>query len=374
VGRSSASTPTRGRPHQPTSSSSDAHAAHHTPPYRKATPGELDYPTSQQITRERSRNLSDLPSRSTGASGRPRRVPEEGESSNEHHAKFVARGAPSGKEIALLEHGRPLELERQLSETLVEKIERERRIGQLTDELALKDALLAQAAEEKRRAGQTLRKLQKELDRSLSRDHALEQAEANAAEEKGRAGLEQRELQAKLDELVLSRDQALEEAQNSLQKATSRAAEVHKRNRLLEELEAMLEARASELAKLGELLLSRDQALEQTQSSLQEATFRAAEANEQNQRELAEVHVKLEARESELAAVRLRLTDAEDGLAKSKAEADTLRAQTAAGPVNTDVDRVMHSFMERMRAMETEISSLRGNEKSREDMECRNEG
>lgn len=40
---------------------------------------------------------------------------------------------------------------------------------------------------------------------------------------------------------------------------------------------------------------------------------------------------KLEARESELAAVRLWLTDAEDGRAKSKAEADILRAQTAAG-------------------------------------------
>ena len=42
------------------------------------------------------------------------------------------------------------------------------------------------------------------LDESLlSRDHALEQAEAKAAEEKRRAGLEQRWLQAKLDGLLL---------------------------------------------------------------------------------------------------------------------------------------------------------------------------
>jgi hypothetical protein len=42
------------------------------------------------------------------------------------------------------------------------------------DELALKNALLAQAAEEKERAGQELRKLQKKLDESLlSRNHAL---------------------------------------------------------------------------------------------------------------------------------------------------------------------------------------------------------
>jgi division protein CdvB (Snf7/Vps24/ESCRT-III family) len=95
---------------------------------------------------------------------------------------------------------------------------------------------------------------------------------------------------------------------------------------------------------------SRDQALEQAQSALQRATFRAAEANERNQRELAEVHAKLEARESELAAVRLRLADAEDGWANRMAEAGTSRAGTpaAAGLVNMDVDRVMWRLMERV--------------------------
>ncbi|KAF8500277.1 hypothetical protein F5888DRAFT_1370557 [Russula emetica] len=155
------------------------------------------------------------------------------------------------------------------------------------------------------------RRIAQLTDQLVQKSSLLEQAEANVAEAKKRTGLEQYELQAKLDEF---------------------------------------------------------------QSALQKAPFRAAEANEQSQRELAEVHAKLEARESELAAVRLRLTDAEIGWAKSKAEADTLRAQTAAGLVNTDVDRVMHRLMERMRAMETEVSSLRGNEKSIEAMECRNEG
>jgi hypothetical protein len=154
----------------------------------------------------------------------------------------------------------------------------------------------------------------------------LEQAEANLLEATKRAGLEQRELQAKLDELLRSRDQALEQAQ----------------------------------------------------SALQNATLRAAEANERSQRELAEVHAKLEARESELVAVHLRLAYAEDGLAKSKAEADTPRhgagTQAAAGLVDMDVDQVMWRLMERMRVMEAELSSLRGNEKSIEAMGCRNEG
>ena len=233
---------------------------------------------------------------------------------------LVAPDVPSWKKIARSEDGRHIELERQLSEALVAKTERDRRIAQLTDLLALKNVLLEQAAEEKERAGLEQRELQAKFDELLlSRD----EAEANVAEAKKRARLDQRELQAKLDELLLSRDQALEEAQNA-----------------------------------------------------QKAVFRAAEANEKSQRELAEVHARLEARESELAAARLRLTDAEVGWAKSKAEADTMRAGTqgAANLVNMDVDRVMRRLMERVRSVEAELTSLRGNEKSIGEMECRNEG
>jgi hypothetical protein len=223
--------------------------------------------------------------------GKPRRVlmeDDDSEGSREHHAKLVAPDA-SMKEAAPLEHEH-IAFERQLSETLAE---RDRHIAQITDRLAQKSVL-------------------------------LEQAEANAAEVKKRAGLKQRELQAKLDDLLLSRDQALEHAQSASQKAT----------------------------------------------------FGTIEANERSQQELAEVHAKLEARESELAAVRLRLMDAEVGWAKSKAKADTLRAgtQAAAGLVNMDVDRVMRRLLERVRSVEAEMASLRGNEKSIGEMECRNEG
>jgi len=138
----------------------------------------------------------------------------------------------------------------------------------------------------------------------------LEQAEANAAQAKKRAGLEQREMQAKLDELLLSRDHMLQ---------------------------------------------------------------RAAEASERSQQELAEVRAELEARNAELAAVHSRPKDAESGWAKDKAEADTSRAKNAANVVNTDEDGVMRRLTERMRAVEAEIASLRGNEKSFEMMECTNE-
>jgi chromosome segregation ATPase len=310
--------------------------------------------------------------------GTVKRSGETRQSAQKLSASYPAQGQPqhgilsssdvgAGKEIARLEGGRLVELERQLSETLVAKTERDQRIAQLTDELARKSVLLEQAAEEKKRAG-----------------------------------LELRELQAKLDESLLSRDHALEQVQSALHKASCAAEANEQSQRELAEVHAKLEAGESELAafrlrladtenssakskaeadtglrelqaKLDKSLQSRDHAVEQVQNALQKASC-AAEANEQSQRELAEVHSKLEARESELAAFRLRLADTENGCAKGKAEANTYRNQGATDLVNTDEVRVVHRLMERVQAMEAEMASLRGNEKSFEMMECRNEG
>ena len=286
-----------GQPQQPGSSSpgSDVHADHGTSPIQKASPEELDHFAFLRITHDQTPGPNNLPSLLPGMDYRPKRILEEeddNEGSTKHHAKLVAPDASFEKEAARLGHERIGDFKRQLSERLAE---RDRHISQLTNQLVQKSIL-------------------------------LEQAEANAAEERKRAGLELRDLQAKLDELLLSRDQALYQAQSASQKAT----------------------------------------------------FIAAEAKERSQQELAEVHAKLEARESELAVVRLRHMDAEVGWAKSKAEADLLRAsagtQAAAGLVNMDVDRVMRRLMERVRSVEAEMASLRGNEKSIGEMECRNEG
>jgi hypothetical protein len=195
---------------------------------------------------------------------------------------FAAPCSSSEGEVARLE------LERQLSVSLAVQAERGRRIAQLTDELALKSAL-------------------------------LEQAEANVAEAAKRAGLDVHE---HADRLLM---------QTSL-----------------------VEPRVQ--AKLDGLVVSRDQQVGQYE------------------KELVNVRAKLEAKESELEAVRLRLTDAEKDLAKSKVEADTLRAQTATSSVNRDEDQVTHILMERVRALEAKMVSKQWNEKSIQDMECRNEG
>ncbi len=151
----------------------------------------------------------------------------------------------------------------------------------------------------------------------------LEQAEANAAETAKRAGLELRERLLMQTSLVELRDAELVDMQ----------------------------------AKLDELVVSRDQQVGQYE------------------KELTNVCAKLEANESELEAVRLRLRDSERGWTKSKAEADTIRAQTATGSVNVnrDEDQVTRRLMERVRAIEAEMTSRRRNVKSIEEMECSNE-
>jgi hypothetical protein len=136
-------------------------------------------------------------------------------------------------------------------------------------------------------------------------------------------------------------------------------------------------------AKLDELLLSRKQHVRALEQALEKATSRAADADERSQRaceqigkyetELAGVRGELGTRKSELEAARLRLMDAEIGWAKSKTEADTLRALTTPCLVSTDEDRITRRLMERMRTMEAEVASLRFSEKSSEAI-SRNEG
>ena len=170
----------------------------------------------------------------------------------------------------------------------------------------------------------------------LAPKSALFEAGANAAEATKHAGLDPRDL---VDRLLVQ---------------TS----------LVEQKDAEL---VKMQGKLDELVLSRDQhalALEQAQR---------AHADEY-ETELAKVRAELEAKKSELEAIRLRLTDAEIGWAKSKTEADTLRALNTTSLASTDEDRIARVVLERIQAMEAEMASLRWSEKNFEEMETRNEG
>ena len=177
------------------------------------------------------------------------------------------------------------------------------------------------------------------------------------------------------------------------QQITQLTAKLAMKSALLEQAEANV-AEAAKRAGL-ELREHTDQLLMQTSLVKQrdvELSYMQAKLDHQSQqigqheKEIAIMRAKFEAKESELEAVRLRLTDAEKDLIKSKAEADTLRAQTAttgSSSVNRDEDQVTRRLMERVRAIEAEMTSMQWNEKSIEekqwneksieDMECRNE-
>jgi len=464
VRKSSAAPPSQEQPQHRKSSSLEAHGASRL---QNATPAVSGRPASRQITHERNPSLNGRPLELTGVNSKPRGVPEDdvNEGSTEYHAKFAVPHFSSEGEVA------SLKLERQLSVLLAAQAERDQRIARLTDELALKSALLEQAeanaTDAAKRAGLGLRE---HADRLLVQTPLVEQRDAELVD-----------MRARLDELLLSRDQQVgnrnlevslqhlrsqySDLQTTVQRLESEnkritrqlnksreAADQHKNEaeRLknsMEELKAnhesaiaqtqnqpaslkrdksdlqqSLDALKAEMARLNrrlprmgspmtpegkertDLLTPNDREMDDVFSPAPSTSRRRGdtsamfsadgdfdsspsrrfqapdhpsnevEALQQYEKELTNVRAKLEAKESELEAVRLRLTDAEKGLTKSRAEADTLRAQTATGSVNRDEDQATRRLMERVRAIEAEIVSKRWNEKSIEEMECRNEG
>ena len=341
--KSSPGPPTREQPQHQKSSSSGARGASRL---QTAIPAKSGHPATLQIIHERNAGPNSQPLELTGVNSKPRCDPEDdvSEGSTEYIAKFEASHSSSGEVTRL-------ELERQLSVSLAAQSERDRRIARLTDELALKNALLEQseanAVEAARRAGSELREYVD--DQRLKWTSLVKERDVELVDMQVRL----RDTQAKFDELLLSRDQ-----------------QIGQHERELASVRAKLEAKEYELEAVRLRLVD----AEKGRTSLDELGESRDQQVGQYEKELKNVRAKLEAKEAELEAVRLQLTDAEKGLTKSKAEADALRSQTATGSMNRDEDQVTRRLMERMRAIEAEVASKRWNEKSIEEMECRNEG
>ena len=200
------------------------------------------------------------------------------EGSTEYHVMFSASNAPE-IEVAGLEHEHITELQQLLSETLAVQTEQDRRLAKLTDELALKSALLEQAntnAAEVKRSAELERR--ENSDRLLVQTSLVKQKDA----ELGR-------LQAKPDGLLLSRVQdvrALDQARSALPSPISRTADT--------------DANADRY----------------------ERSQHAYEQVAKYETEVAELRAELEAKKSELETFRSRLMDAQNGRAKSGADAE----------------------------------------------------
>ena len=175
----------------PECSSSEARGASRL---QNAAPAVSGRAASLEITHERNPSRNDQPLGLAGVNSQPRRFTKDDVSEGPtEQAKFAAPHFSSEGGVS------KLELERQQSESLAAQAERDQRIARLTDELALKSALLEQAeanaAEAAKHAGLELPSY---ADRPLMQTSLVEQRDADLVD-----------MQARLDELLLSHDRQI---------------------------------------------------------------------------------------------------------------------------------------------------------------------
>lgn len=260
-----------------------------------------------------------------------------------YRSKLTALEANNDAEVSRIERDRITYLEQSVTNLMSERWTQDRKIGELSDSLALQTTLSQQS--------------EVRVEDALKRADMIEEAHK-------RATLIHTELQEKYKALELKhRDHAdCFVAQSSL----------------LEQKEA------DELtlrSQVDELTRTRDQhirALEQARVALQAASARAEEvdalyqrAREQindYERNIAEMKGEIETLTADADAARARLTDVETSWAKSREEADALRAFTTGSlgqlldthrDLRTDEDRIVRGYDAKVQALEDEAQSLR---------------
>lgn len=260
-----------------------------------------------------------------------------------YRAKLAAVESGSETEATRLERERIAELEHQLSAATAAQNERDRKIQELHDSLALQTTL-------------------------------LEQAEARAEDQSKRAEM-----------LAESRARDLQDHSELRDKHTVIESNFRQQAEQLLAHKSQLEQREAEYmgaqSQLEDLLLTRDEhvrALEQANNAVKASSTRAEQLEEQYQRardqinqmeaDVAELRGELESRTTEVESVRMRLADAENSWAKSREEANAFRALTTGGlgklldshrDLKSDEDRLSRGHAEKVNALETEVASLR---------------
>jgi chromosome segregation ATPase len=176
----------------------------------------------------------------TGVNIKPIRVSEGdvSEGSTECHAEFAAPHSSSEGE------GTRLELERRPSVLLGAQTEQDQRIARLTDELALKSALLGQAEANAevaaRRAGL---ERHEHADRLLMQTSLVERRDAELVDMQSKL----RNTESMLDELLQSRDQQVEQFEKEL---TNLRAQLEAKESELEAVRLRLSDAEAEADKL----------------------------------------------------------------------------------------------------------------------------
>lgn len=226
---------------------------------------------------------------------------------------------------------------------LAERAEKDRKIGELSDSLALTTTL-------------------------------LEQAEARAVDASKRADLLEDSHEEKLRELADLQDRniileaALREHADRLLGLSSRLeqkeADLTNAQSQVEELSVSKEQHVKALDQARVALLSASTRAEEVDSKYKETRERSA----QLESDLAEMKGDLETKTTEVETLRVRLADVENLWAQSREEADAFRALTTGSlgelldshrDLKTDEERVIRGHTEKVTAMEVEIDQIR---------------
>ncbi|KAG8832178.1 Negative regulator of mitotic exit [Serendipita sp. 399] len=234
-----------------------------------------------------------------------------------------------------------------------------------------------------------------ELEKQVSRAHSdRAEAEKKVAELTETLATEVR-LREQAEDRISDLTQRAQQAEDALQRASSENSELLEKHaaassELRSTTEKLFTIQSSQQtrdvdtgsnAETVELRASRDRhlrALEQTQLALKAASARTDEVEEQWKRcneqlqhlqmEYAELGRELEAKTAEVDAVKAQLIDVENKFAKSREEADALRALTTGSlgelldyhrDLQADEERVGRAQAEKVRAFQAEAETLR---------------
>lgn len=261
-----------------------------------------------------------------------------------YRAKLAALEVSSDVgEASKLDRERAADLERRLAAVANERTERDHKIKELSDTLAMQTMLMEQAQARAEDASKRVEVLSQSHDRDSEAYRSLQERYASMEvlyREQSDRLLAQTSLvdhheadhmkaQSQLEELILSQEQhirALEQARAALQTASTRADEVD-----------------------GQYIRAREQVA-------------------QLEADLADLRGELEARTTEVENSRVRILDLENSWAKSREEADAFRALTTGSlgeildshrDLKSDEDRMTRGYVEKVNALQRDVVSLR---------------
>lgn len=259
-----------------------------------------------------------------------------------YRAKLLAFENSQTDDVIRMERQRIAELERQVSSLAKERSEQDKQIAEMGSLLALKTQVAEHAEARAAEATKRSEALQVAHERVV-REHAT--------------------LQDRHDQLEATLHEHEERAISHATKANLLEVERRTLDAKLEELSALKDHHIRVFESTRTSLAATSARAEEMETQWRQARDRIVEL----EADLTEAKIELESRTAEVESVRQRLADTENSWARSREEADALRALTTGNlgemldmhrEMAQDEDRATRGHEEKLRAMEEQTLSL----------------